>query len=213
MPQGAERCYTPDGVVRILCVGKLTERRKNHFLLLRALEPLASRFDFRVTIVGSSSLDIGNADPEYFKALQDYARHGLLADRTEIVPNAPFSEMPTIYRNHDICVLPSRAEPLGTAPLEAMAQGCASIVSADAGSAYYVQSAQDAGFQCGDVFPGQDVTTLAKTLEQTMDGAAPLRSLGMNALTWTRTTFHPDGFVSRFIALQPRSDREDQKKF
>jgi len=201
MPAGAERSYAPNGVVRILCVGKLTERRKNHFLLLRALEPLASRFDFHVTIVGSSSLDIGNPDPEYFKTLQDYARHGRLADRTEIVTDVPFSEMPAIYRNHDICVLPSRAEPLGTAPLEAMAQGCAAVVSSDAGSAYYVESGKEAALPCGAVFPSGDEDALSGMLVELMAAAETLQTLGCNAAEWTRLEFGMTNFVESFVCI------------
>jgi glycosyltransferase involved in cell wall biosynthesis len=188
-------------VVRILCVGKLTERRKNHFLLLRALEPLAQQFDFRVTLVGSSSLDIGNPDPEYFKALQDYARQGPLAERMEIVTDVPFSEMPTIYRNHDICVLPSCAEPLGTAPLEAMAQGCAAIISSDTGSAYYVQSAAEAGLPCGTVFASGRVDTLRYLLGTLIENKGILRDHGENAANWVRYEFAPETFMHRLRSI------------
>ena len=198
MPPGTERCYAPYGVFRILCVGKLTERRKNHFLLLRALEPLAQQFDFRVTVVGSSSLDIGNPDPEYFKALQDYARQGQLAERMEIVTDVPFSEMPTIYRNHDICVLPSCAEPLGTAPLEAMAQGCAAIISSDSGSAYYVQSAAEAGLPCGAIFESGDGDALQLALLKVMSNKPDSHFSGWNAREWVRRSFSPRMFAQHF---------------
>jgi glycosyltransferase involved in cell wall biosynthesis len=198
MPPGTERSYAPGGVVRILCVGKLTERRKNHFLLLRALEPLAQQFDFRVTLVGSSSLDIGNPDPEYFQSLQDYARQGPLAERMEIVTDVPFSEMPTIYRNHDLCVLPSRAEPLGTAPLEAMAQGYAAIISSDAGSAYYVLSGADAELPCGAVLEGGHQQALCRTMGDTFLHLETLASVGRNAAKWARMEFSLRRFVERF---------------
>ncbi len=198
MPPGTERSYAPGGVVRILCVGKLTERRKNHVLLLRALEPLASRFDFRVTLVGSSSLDIGNPDPEYFKALQHYARHGPLAERMKIMADVPFSEMPSIYRNHDICVLPSRAEPLGTAPLEAMAQGCAAIISDEAGSAYYVVSANAAGLLCGVAFTSNDASCLQDVLTDYLGDRGRLSKTCDSALLWVQREFCPTLFATRF---------------
>ena len=201
MPPGTERRYAPDGVVRILCVGKLTERRKNQFLLLRALEPLASQFDFRVTLVGSSSVEIGNPDPEHFKALQNYAINGPLAKHMEIIADVPYHDMPTIYQNHDICVLPSCAEPLGTAPLEAMAQGCAVIVSSDAGSAYYVQGAQEFGLPCGAVFESDNGKQLELELATLMADRDRLSLFGRNAAEWARREFAPDKFATRFKSL------------
>jgi glycosyltransferase involved in cell wall biosynthesis len=198
MPAGTSRDYAPSGSVRILCVAKLTERRKNHFLLLRALEPLASEFDFRVTFVGNSSLNIGNPDPPYFQALQDYAMHGFLSDRINIKLDVPFEHMTSIYQSHDICVLPSRAEPLGTAPLEAMGQGCAAIVSSDAGSAYYVQGAQEFGLPCGAVFESDNGKQLELELATLMADRDRLSFFGRNAAEWARREFSPELFAIRF---------------
>jgi len=204
LPSGTNRDYAPGGTVRILCVAKLTERRKNHFLLLRALEPLASKFDFRVTLVGSSNLDIGNPDPAHFEALKEYATHGALAGRVEIQKDVPFAEMPHIYRNHDICVLPSHGEPLGTAPLEAMSQGCAAVISSDSGSAYYVQSGLDAGLPCGAVFPTNEIEPLQQALSDLMYDPDRLARYGENAAELTRHEFAPDKFATRFKSLMSR---------
>jgi len=198
MPEHVERDYAPGGTIRILCVGKLTEERKNQFLLLRALEPFAANLDFRVTFVGSSSLNIQNPSVRHLNALHDYATNGPLATRVTITPDIPFSEMTGIYRTHDICVLPSRAEPLGTAPLEAMAQGCAAIVSSDAGSSYYVQGAAEAGLPCGAVFESGDQEALRRTLGDTFYHIETLANLGRNAAKWARLEFSLLRFVERF---------------
>jgi glycosyltransferase involved in cell wall biosynthesis len=201
MPCNETRDYAPEGTVRILCVGKLTERRKNQFLLIRALEFLADDFDYRVTFVGSSSLNIQNPDQNHFDALKEYASHGPLAGRVTVVPDAPFDDMMKFYRTHDVCVLPSRAEPLGTAPLEAMAQGCAAIVSSGAGSSYYVEAACEAGLPCGAVFPSGNVHALQHSLDALISDRDRLQELGQNAAQWSRREFAPDVFLRRFQAL------------
>jgi glycosyltransferase involved in cell wall biosynthesis len=195
------RDYAPDGEIRILCVAKLAQKRKNHFLLLRALEPLATTYNFRITFVGSSTLDTRNPDPATYYALQRYITCGYLSERTVVRQDVPFEDMPVIYRTHDICVLPSRAEPLGTAPLEAMAHGCAVIVSSDAGSAYYVMSGENAGLTCGALFESDNEIALRNELIEVMSDHAKLRRLGQNAAEWTRREFSPDVFVKRFNSL------------
>jgi len=201
MPDNLTRDYAPNRVIRILCVAKLAQRRKNHFLLLNALKPLAKQFDFRVTFVGSSSLDTRYPDPETYEALHRYAIKGELADRVIIKPDIPFHDMPSIYRANDICVLPSSKEPLGIAPLEAMAQGCAAIVSSDAGSAYYIVSGQNAGLPCGAIFQSGNEVSLRDQLTEIMSSPEKLRTLGRNAAEWTRREFSPDVFVKRFNSL------------
>jgi glycosyltransferase involved in cell wall biosynthesis len=197
MPHSEGREYAPGGTVRILCVAKLTEERKNHFLLVRALEPLAADFDFEVTFVGGSTQHIKNSRLDVLEALQDYATNGPMAPRVSIRKDVAFVEMNEIYRNHDICVLPSRAEPLGTAPLEAMAQGCAAIISSDSGSAYYVQSSIEAGRPCGAIFATNDPTALRDVLANLISDMDELRKYGHNAVKWTRSEFSPSLFSER----------------
>lgn len=198
MPAGTSRTYVPGGTARILCVGKLAQRRKNQFLLLRALEPLSSEADFRIAFVGSSALNIRIPDATHFHALLEYAAHGPLAERVEIQTDVPFAEMPSIYRNHDICVLPSREEPLGTAPLEAMAQGCAAIISSDSGSAYYVHSAELAGSPCGAIFASDDEVALRHALARLVNNPTEIARLGQNAAHWTRQEFSEEKFVKNW---------------
>jgi len=205
MPHGGSREYAPGGTVRILCVAKLTEERKNHFLLLRALEPLAAEFDFEVTFVGGSNPQIKNPNVNLLEALQDYATHGPMAPRVSIRKDVAFVEMNEIYRNHDICVLPSRAEPLGTAPLEAMAQGCAAVISSDSGSAYYVQSSIEAGRACGAIFATNNISDLRNVLANLLSDVGEITKCGQNAIEWTRSQFSPSLFSERAQSIFGRS--------
>jgi glycosyltransferase involved in cell wall biosynthesis len=112
--------------------------------------------------------------------------------------------MTELDARHDLCVLPSSREPLGTAPLEAMGQGCAALVSTECGSAWYVQSAIDAGLPCGEVFPAGDVEALAAALRRTVSPPDRLATLGANALTWARREFGEERFAERFLGMATR---------
>ena len=190
------RIYAPGGTVRIVCVGKLAEPRKNHFLLLRALEGLADKFAFTVTLVGATRLNIKHGSSEYLASLYAYAKEGALADRLTIRADVPFQEMANIYGQHDICVLPSESENLGTSPLEAMSHGCVAIVASDSGCAGYFQDTD-----CGLIFPTKNQSALTAVLARLLAEPEEIARMGRNAARYAKEEFSLETFARRFFAL------------
>ncbi|TVQ57851.1 MAG: glycosyltransferase [Rhodobacteraceae bacterium] len=190
-----------DGPFRILFVGKLAQIRKRPFMLIEATERLARLGDLRLTMVGSTSLEINAADPDQLARLRAYAANGPLGDRFRLIEDAPFDAMPGIYAEHDVCVLPATNELLGIAPLEAMGRGAAAVISSDAGSAGYVTIGRAAGFDCGAVFPDGDAAALeAALLPYLRDPEARWRAR-RDAWLWVRQAFSPQGFAAGFRAV------------
>lgn len=194
-----------DGPARLLAVGKLAEARKRPFLLIEAAERLAQTHDLRLTLAGSSTLAIGAPDPDQRARLRAYARDGALCDRFRLLEDVPFAEMPALYRAHDVCVLPSTGEPLGTAPLEAMGRGAAAVISSGANSAGYVALGQAAGRDCGVVFSDGDGAALEEALTPLL--ADPDRRMAARraAWDWAREAFSLEGFAAGFRALAARA--------
>jgi glycosyltransferase involved in cell wall biosynthesis len=185
-------------------VAKLAEARKNHRLLIRALERLGDDAAFSLTVAGSSSLAIRTPDAELVRWLRAYPRSGAIGNRVRVLEDIPFAAMGDLYASHDVCVLPSSTEPLGTAPLEAMGRGCAALVSDQCGSAWYVAGAAAAGLRCGAVFPAEDETALIEALHPILSAPERVPVLGANAVHWTRQEFAEDIFARRFLALAAR---------
>lgn len=196
----ARRPPPPEGP-RLLCVGKLAEARKRQPMLIEALSRLADRRRFTLTLVGSSSLAIGGADRGQLSFLRAQVREGPLAGRLRLVEDARFDAMPGLYAGHDLCILPSVAEPLGTAPLEAMAHGCAALVSDSAGSAAYVADALASGRDVGALFAADDIDALTIALDRLIADPAGLAARGAAAAEWARRAFAPADFATRFAAL------------
>lgn len=188
------RRWAPDGVVRILCVAKLAQPRKRHFLLLEALEGLADR-RFTLTFAGGSGAASG-ANPDYLTRLQRYPQQGALGARVRVLADLPFAAMEALYREHDICVLASRNEPLGMAPLEAMAQGCVPVVSDDCGCADCLEPGVS-----GEVFPVDDVAALRARLAGLLDDPARLQRMAAAGLRRAAGELSPERFAQRFEAL------------
>ncbi|MHA7969598.1 glycosyltransferase family 4 protein [Rhizobium sp. CAU 1783] len=116
----------------IVYLGRLS-REKGIDLLLKAFEEVAPRFpDWRLTIIGPSDTKRGGDGPDYLAGLKALACNG----------NARTAFEPPIYdgevlvdrlRRAAVFVYPSvaeKGEAFGLAPLEAMACGCAVVVSA-----------------------------------------------------------------------------------
>jgi glycosyltransferase involved in cell wall biosynthesis len=135
--------------LRVLFVGQLTQRKGIGYLL-RALELLdPARFD--LTLVGPV---IGSG-----RGLRPYER--LFRHCGTILPQ----QMPSVYANADVLVLPSIAEGSAVAVLEAMASGLPVIVTPNAGA----DAVRD-GIE-GFVVPIRDARTIAARLTQLADDA------------------------------------------
>jgi glycosyltransferase involved in cell wall biosynthesis len=189
--EAEQRGYLQDGAVRIICVGKLGQARKQHFLLLEALERLRDR-PFTVTFVGAAKLAPPDTTQEYRDRLDAAAETGPLAGRVRILADVPFATMTRLYLEHDVFVLPARREPLGIAPLEAMACGCVPIVSDECGSAGSIPP------EHGFVIDATRVDELTSVLKELFDAPESIAHIGRRALAHARTELGPDVFVGRF---------------
>lgn len=95
------------------------------------------------------------------------------------------TELPAFFKLADIFVLPSRHEPWGLIVNEAMAAGCAVIVSSDVGShADLVTSGVE-----GYVYPAGDISALAAALARALASPEAARTMGEAAqrrmCTWS----------------------------
>ena len=141
-PSVEPRSYFPDGIIRIVTVGKLGVERKRLHWVIRALESFD--IDYQLTIVGANDLDrYSNRSVSYYHMLYDLSRTGLREGRIRILENLPFEQMGNIYQNSDIFVLASKGEKFGISPLEAMSHGCAVLTADDNGSSPYLSSGVD----------------------------------------------------------------------
>jgi glycosyltransferase involved in cell wall biosynthesis len=191
------------GAVHLLCIGKFFPR-KNHLLLLKALEPLRERYAFRVTLVGECSSDAHRRQLERIRAYLDESRMGELVT---IKTNLPFAEVQALYRAHDLFVLPSAREPAGVSLLEAMGKGLPVVCSTSNGTRWYVEEGVN-----GHVFRSDDLQDLRRVLEQLLADRDGIIRMGRESLRLADTVHHPETYYrqldrilrERFgVALEP----------
>jgi glycosyltransferase involved in cell wall biosynthesis len=104
--------------------------------------------------------------------------------------------MPALYARADICVLPSLGEPLGTAPVEAMAYGAVPVISTGAGSAGYLTEGRD-GLRVDVDEPG----ALATALHQLVNDAPYRARLAAGARATAEGELGAARFLERLEAL------------
>ena len=116
---GQQREYSATEKLSLIFVGWL-EREKGIFELLEACALLAIEHDFNLTIVGR-----GNAEHD----AKEYVARMQLDDRVHFAGWAEGESLEILLRQSNVFVLPSWAEGLPNAMIEAMSAGLAVVVS------------------------------------------------------------------------------------
>lgn len=117
----------PDtGTVRIICAGRLIERKGQHHLLEAfARVRMSSGVPVRLVLAGT-----GDRETQ----LRSQADQLRVTDAVEFLGYVPRESMPALYATADLFVLPSQSEGMSMALLEAMASGLPVIVTDTGGS-------------------------------------------------------------------------------
>ena len=148
-------------VPKILFVGRLSAE-KNVGLLIRAAGSISS--PFLLEIVGGGAQE---------KVLQDLAKND---QRVKFLGTKGINELPGLYREADIFVLPSDTETFGQVLLQAAAAGCAIVATRTAGAENILVSGQT-----GILVNVGDEKALCEGLGKLLTDAKLRRELGGNA--------------------------------
>ncbi|WP_397396073.1 glycosyltransferase [Phenylobacterium sp.] len=172
---------TPDGVPLLLAMGRLHEA-KAHDVALEALARLPDAW-----------LWIAGAGPEEgrLKALAD----GLgLAQRVRFLGWR--TDASSLYRTADLCVFPSRYEPLGNVVIQAWAHGLPVVAAASTGPAALIRDGED-----GRLVAVDDPVALAAAIRDLLDDATGRRALAAAGLARVAGEFSREAVVDRWRDL------------
>ncbi|WP_113290185.1 glycosyltransferase family 4 protein [Rhodosalinus halophilus] len=182
-----------DGPVTVICVGKLSQPRKNLHLAIEALRDPGRAGRARLQLVGTTDRRASGHDARYLAHLEAAAQ---AESWIELHRDVPLAAMPALYAAADICVMPSIDEPLGYAPVEAMAYGAVPVISTAAGSAGYLTEGRD-GVRVDIDAPG----ALDTALHQLVNDAPYRARLAAGARATAESELSPARFLERIEAL------------
>ncbi len=169
-----------------ICIGSVGNLLpvKDHMTLLKGLEQIgANGAKWRLLIIGEGSER--PALKTFVDAHPDWAQNVCFLGSTTRVPD--------LLRGMDIFVLPSIAEGLCNALLEAMASGLPVVATAVGGNVEIVNHGQS-----GLLFPAGDVSALARDLIRLSAEPQLRAALGQGAIARVRTDFSLDAMIRAY---------------
>lgn len=156
-PASLPALRSPARPARILMVAKY-RGRKGHFNLLQALASLGTACSWRLMLCGE---EVSQEDSDFCARLRAYSVQQNISERVVFNNNVVHRDMPRLYLEHDVYILPSRDEPAAVSPIEAAWFGCAVLISADSGTRGYIPPSKTSEFDPNDP---EDIARALKNL-------------------------------------------------
>ena len=185
----------PDsGPLRLLCVGRLIERKGQHYLIDAVKRLIDEGLDMMLDLLGTGDAEAKN---------QSQVETLGLKDRVRFCGYVPREEIARYYAAAHAFVLPSYNEGMSVALLEAMAAGLPVIVTPTGGTGELV----DPGVN-GLIFDWADVDTLTRHLRRLVQDRSLVRRMGIAsraraaAFSWETTAGH---YLDMFNQIVPYS--------
>ena len=125
-----------DGPLRIVSVANVVPRKGLH-VLLEALRRLPAKL-WRLTVAGSLTIE-----PRYVRGIRRAVNEGGLEDRVDLLGAIDPERLPALLAAHDVLAVPSTAEGLAIAYLEAMHCGLPVIATAAGGAGEIVEHGRE----------------------------------------------------------------------
>ncbi len=182
---GDGKDWLPNDCLRIIMNARFAKfkRHQDLFLALAKLKKVGRRF--KLTLVSRSEEGRGRA-----ATLVDDLD---LNNEVEFADVVDLDEIPELYHEHDVLVLPSYNEAIGIVVPEAMAGGLPTVTSDTVGANVYVES-EKTGF----VFKTGDVDDLKETLLKCYD-AEKLKKMGESAKEHLKKNFSLEPSKRNFL--------------
>jgi phosphatidyl-myo-inositol dimannoside synthase len=154
-----------NGPLRLLCVGRLIERKGQHHLIQAVKNLVDMGVEVILDLIGT-----GDSLEQYQSLVQKWS----LNDRVCFLGYIPREQMPHYYSRSHIFVLPSYNEGMSIATLEAMASGLPVMVSGIGSGDNLVKHGIN-----GYTFKWGDIDELVSKLENLGSKPSLLRSMGI----------------------------------
>lgn len=187
-PPVNDRIHSP---LRLLYTGRLEKRKGMDTLVELVRLFFGKRRDLKLTLAGAEAGDEGRL---YRKRLIEAAGRERLS--LEFLGARPRHELPALYRNSDIFIIPSLFDNSPNALFEAMACGLPCLGS-DVGGINEIIDPEKTGL----LFRSKDATDGLRQLERLMADPLLRRTLGEAAREKVLTIYHPQTVADQMAAF------------
>jgi len=174
--------------LRLLTVARLTQR-KGLQDLFRAMTELRQE-PLRLTVQGTGS---------HQEALKELARTLGISDQVQFAGFCVREQLPSVYRQADVFVMPSLSESCSMAVLEAMACGLPIIACWVGGMAEYVEDGVN-----GLLVPPGDSQALAQAIRSLLHNASLRAEMGRQSAAKARKDYSWERVTGEYLAIYRR---------
>lgn len=178
--------------VNVLGIGKFVPR-KNHLLLLRAIDRLRATKDVTLTLVGEA---VTKEHERHLASVMEFVDANFEPGVVTVLTNVAHAEMEQLYLKHDVFVLASRNESASVSVLEAMSHGLPVMCSTTNGTRHDVKDGVN-----GYVFKSDDENDLAAKLGAILESRERLALMGSESRRISLEDHHPDIVADRMLEL------------
>lgn len=183
-----EKTYFAQDRINVFCIGKYQER-KNHQMMIEAIEELLPKYNLHLTIAGEIS---NHFHEDYYKKVQEYVTQHHMEDKVTFLVNLNREEVYEQYKKADVYVVPSTGEPASITVIEAMAFSVPAISGSDNGTASYI----DFG-KTGYVFEDNNKEDLKDKLEKIVCDKENLMKMGAAGYQHVKDNFQFENYYSQ----------------
>ena len=193
-PQTApdQKAWFEGNAVNVLSIGKF-QRRKNHGLLLQAIDRLSARHPVRATVIGECTTAEHREELAKLRRIRDAEG---LGDRVRFKTNVPYGKVQEELARHDVFVLISRDETAAISHLEAMAHSLPVICSDANGTKCYVRPGEN-----GFIVRTGDAGDLERRLEAIVSDRDRLVQMGARSYELVVSEHAPGKYVETILGL------------
>ena len=183
-----EKTYFEEDRINVFCIGKYQER-KNHQMMIEAVEELLPKYNLHLTIAGEIS---NHFHEEYYKKVREYVTQHHLDDKVTFLVNLNREEVYEQYNKADVYVVPSTGEPASITVIEAMAFSVPAVSGSDNGTASYI----DFG-KTGYVFEDNNKEDLKDKLEKIVCDRENLMKMGAAGYQHVKDNFQFENYYGQ----------------
>lgn len=198
-----EKTYFAGDHINVFCIGKYQER-KNHQMMIEAVEELLPKYDIHLTIAGEISNPFHE---EYFRTVSDYVSGHGLEERVTFLKNLNRTEIAREYRKADVYVVPSTGEPASITVIEAMAYSVPAISGTDNGTASYI----DYG-KTGYVFEDNNKEDLKEKLEKIICDRKNLVRMGAAGYRHVKENFQFRNYFAQIETILRKMEEPGERR-
>ncbi|RYY11904.1 MAG: glycosyltransferase [Chitinophagaceae bacterium] len=179
--------------VKILMIGKYNQERKNHLLLIDAINSIKEKYKVKVTMVGECARD---RQKVRFARIRESVYDLGLSHLIDMQANVPYQKIGDLYKTHDVFVLPAVDEQYGVSVTEALGYGLPVICTDTCGARFNIVNGKN-----GLIVKSNSLTDLITALESLVSDKDQLALMSKNSREYVLSNLSGNIFYQRFTDL------------